>query len=95
MLTLSAESHQVDKEEKDGKIIRQERRYGRFLRRFEVGKTVSEDDISAKFETGVLTLRAPKVWEIAPESTRTPIQYNPSRKSGGGGKGGVVRVGTR
>ena len=74
ILTLSAESHQLDKEEKDGKVIRQERRYGRFPRRFEVGKTVSEDDINAKFEDGVLTLSAPKVREISPQSKRIPVQ---------------------
>lgn len=74
ILTLSAESHQEDKEEKDGKVIRQERRYGKFLRRFEVGKTVTEQDIHAKFEDGVLTLRAPKVRDIAPESKRIPVQ---------------------
>lgn len=60
ILTLEAESKQEDKEEKEGKIIRQERRYGKILRSFSVGESVHEGDISASFENGVLKLTAPK-----------------------------------
>ena len=63
VLTLSAESQQEDKEEKDGKIIRQERRYGKFVRSFNLGGEVEEDNISANFKDGVLTLKAPKLSE--------------------------------
>ena len=63
VLTLEAETEQEDKEEKDGRLIRQERRYGRFLRSFNLGGDIHEDDISARFEDGVLTLRATKLKE--------------------------------
>ena len=60
VLSIEAESRQEDKEEKDGKVIRQERRYGRFMRSFNVGSNVTEADITANFNDGLLTLSAPK-----------------------------------
>lgn len=60
ILRLEAETKQENVEEKDGKIIRQERRYGKFTRSFDLGPNVQESDISARFEDGVLTLVAPK-----------------------------------
>ena len=69
ILTIEAESHQEDKEEKDGRIIRQERRYGKFMRSFNLGSDVQQSDIHAKFKNGVLTLTAPKA-EPAIESSR-------------------------
>ena len=57
-----AASKGVDKEEKDkkGKLIRQERYSGSMQRSFYVGKGVTEEDIKAKFEDGVLKLEIPK-----------------------------------
>lgn len=60
VLVLEAEVRKEDKEEKDGKFIRQERRYGKLMRRFNLGEDVKEKDIDAKFEDGVLRLKAPK-----------------------------------
>ena len=52
----------ADKEDKDedGKYIRRERFYGTCKRSFYVGEQVTEEDIKAKFENGVLTLTIPK-----------------------------------
>jgi HSP20 family molecular chaperone IbpA len=60
-LSISA-SKGVDKEEKDkkGKLIRQERYSGAMQRSFYVGKGITEEDIKAKFEDGVLKLDIPK-----------------------------------
>ena len=60
-LSISA-AKGVDKEEKDkkGKLIRQERYSGSMQRSFYVGKGVTEEDIKAKFEDGVLKLDIPK-----------------------------------
>ena len=60
-LTVSAEKG-LDKDEKDkrGKMIRQERYSGSMQRSFYVGDAVTEEDIHAKFENGVLTLSVPK-----------------------------------
>ena len=60
-LSISANKG-IDKEEKDkkGKLIRQERYSGSMQRSFYVGKEVTEEDIKAKFEDGVLKLDIPK-----------------------------------
>ena len=73
VLTLEAESKQENQEEKDGKIIRQERRYGKFMRSFNLGGEVSESDISAVFKDGVLQLKAPKLKEAVPTQRRISI----------------------
>lgn len=74
ILTLEAESTQEDKEEKEGKIIRQERRYGKFMRSFNLGSEVHEEDINASFKDGVLTLKAPKMVEKEPVRRRIEIE---------------------
>ena len=73
VLTLEAETTREDKEEKEGKIIRQERRYGKFLRSFNLGGDVQEEDIKASFKDGVLKLEAPKVVEKPVERRRITI----------------------
>ena len=60
-LTVSA-AKGLDKDEKDkkGKLIRQERYAGSMQRSFFVGENLTEEDIKAKFEDGVLKLCIPK-----------------------------------
>jgi HSP20 family protein len=73
ILTLEAENSQEDKEEKEGRVIRQERRYGKFMRSFNLGGDVHEEDIKASFNDGVLRLEAPKVVEKVPQRRRIEI----------------------
>ncbi|MGR8918675.1 MAG: Hsp20/alpha crystallin family protein [Gammaproteobacteria bacterium] len=70
VLSIAAETRQEDKEEKDGKVIRQERRYGRFVRSFQIGEGVREEDIEASFNDGVLCLKAPKTKPEPPAEPR-------------------------
>jgi HSP20 family protein len=72
-LTLSASLEDEHKEEKEGKVIRRERRYGRFARSFYVGTGVTENDIKASFDKGVLKLEIPQKGEAEPERRRIPI----------------------
>ena len=60
-LTVSA-SKGVDKDETDkqGKVIRQERYAGAMQRSFYVGSALTEEEIKARFEDGVLKLCVPK-----------------------------------
>ncbi len=53
----------VDKDEKDnkGRIIRQERYAGAMQRSFYVGNALTEEDITARYENGVLQLNVPKM----------------------------------
>ncbi len=74
ILSIEAETRQEDKEEKNGKVIRQERRYGKFVRSFDLGNQVHEGDITANFDNGVLHLIAPKI----SEETLAPRRINVS-----------------
>lgn len=60
-LTVSA-AKGVDKDEKDkeGRYIRRERYSGSMTRSFYVGDSISEEDIKAKYEDGILSLSIPK-----------------------------------
>ncbi len=49
-----------EEKNKKGKVIRQERYTGSMQRSFYVGSAVTEEDIKAKFEDGVLKLNIPK-----------------------------------
>ena len=73
VLTLEAETRQEDKEEKEGKVIRQERRYGKYMRSFNLGQDVREEDIKASFKDGVLKLEAPKEKPVQPERRRIEV----------------------
>lgn len=73
LLTISAESRFEDKEEKEGRLIRQERRYGKFVRSFNLGTDVKDKDINAEFNNGLLKLTVPKVEEKSPVSKRIEI----------------------
>lgn len=60
-LTVTA-AKGLDKEEttKKGKVIRQERYVGTMQRSFYVGEALTETDIAAKLDQGVLSLNIPK-----------------------------------
>ena len=60
-LTISAKTN-TTREEKDenGKYIRKERYSGSCSRSFYVGDDVTQEDIRAKYENGILTLAIPK-----------------------------------
>ena len=60
-LTISA-AKGLDKDEKDkkGKYIRKERYAGDMSRSFYVGEGITQEDIKAKYEDGILRLSVPK-----------------------------------
>ena len=73
-LTISA-SKGLDKDEKnkEGKYIRKERYAGAMSRSFYVGGDVTEEDIKAKYEDGILRLSIPKK-EARQSRTRNTLQ---------------------
>ena len=75
-LTISA-SKGLDKDEKtkEGKYIRQERYAGACSRSFYVGDAVEPEDVSARFEDGILTISVPKnVKKQLPKNSAISIQ---------------------
>ena len=71
-LTISA-AKGVDKDQQDkaGKYIRQERYAGACSRSFFVGEAVKPEEVSAKYEDGILKLSVPKAGEKALPKTTT------------------------
>ena len=60
-LTISATTGSESEETaEEGRYIRRERYCGKYSRTFYVGDVVTEEDIKAKFENGVLLLNVPK-----------------------------------
>ena len=70
-LTIQA-SKGLDKEQKDkkGKYIRKERYAGSMRRSFYVGDAITEEDVHAKYEDGILKLSVPKKEAKAVEQTK-------------------------
>ena len=71
-LTISA-AKGLDKDEQDkkGKYIRKERYAGAMQRSFYVGDALTQEDIKAKFEDGILRLSIPKKDAKAVETKKT------------------------
>jgi HSP20 family molecular chaperone IbpA len=60
-MTITAETSQNnDQKDDNGKYIRRERYYGTCSRSFYVGENITEEDIKAKFENGILKISVPK-----------------------------------
>ena len=70
-LTIQA-SKGLDKDQKDkkGKYIRKERYAGSMSRSFYVGDAITEEDVHAKYEDGILKLSVPKKEAKAVEQTK-------------------------
>jgi HSP20 family protein len=74
VLTIEASTEEEKTEKEDGKVIRKERRSGKFMRSFNLGPGVKESDIDAKFKNGVLKLVVPKVKAQVVEPKRIDVK---------------------
>ena len=74
ILTVSAQ-HTENSEEKDkkGNYIRRERKYGSFVRSFDVSG-IREEDITAAYHDGVLELELPKATPTIPAARQIEIR---------------------
>ena len=66
-LTIEATVKETKNEDTDSHYIRRERFYGSYARRFYVGEGITEDEISAVYDDGILTVTIPDV-EAKPEN---------------------------
>ena len=60
-LTIKAEKHEEQEEDKKGRYLRRERYTGSISRTFFVGSEVTQKDIRARFEDGVLNITVNKI----------------------------------
>lgn len=77
-LTITGErSLENEKTDKDAGIYQQERSFGRFERNLPLPENVQTDEISAKYDLGVLTIELPKITPAAPapeNARKIPVQ---------------------
>jgi len=68
-LTISAAKglHKDEKDKDSGKFVRRERYAGSMSRSFYIGESIKQEDIHAKYESGVLKLSIPKIDMKKPE----------------------------
>ena len=73
ILTVRAERRSKVTEEEKDKVVRMERSYGAYTRRYDVSN-INAEGIRAKYENGVLQLTLPKKEELPPAARRIEIQ---------------------
>ena len=72
-LAISAKHKEESEEKKEGQFIRRERKYGSFMRSFDVSG-IDRENIKASYENGVLTLELPKQGQVPPVSQKIDIK---------------------
>ena len=69
----AAHNDNKDEKDKDGKIVRKERYTGAVERSFYVGDNITEDDVHAKFEDGMLLITLPDPEQNKPIENKKTI----------------------
>jgi HSP20 family protein len=67
VLHISAETKSEQEEKQAGRIIRQERHYGKYVRSLRLVNAVDEQKVKAKYKDGVLELVLPKSESVKPK----------------------------
>lgn len=73
VLTISAETRSETEEKEGERVIRQERRYGRYLRSLRLDKTVDDKKVKAVYKDGVLELTLPKAEAVKPKKITVDV----------------------
>ncbi|MDH3671202.1 MAG: Hsp20/alpha crystallin family protein [Gammaproteobacteria bacterium] len=74
VLTIRAESKEESEEKEKGRIIRQERRYGKYMRHLRLDNDVDEGKVKAHYEDGMLELVLPKLEAVQPKKIAVDVQ---------------------
>ncbi len=67
VLTITAESKSETEEKEGDRVIRQERRYGKYVRSLRLGKEIDDKKVQASYKDGILELTLPKAEEVKPK----------------------------
>lgn len=67
MLTITAETRKQHEEKEGERVIRQERRYGKYSRTLRLGTDIDEKKVRANYKDGVLELVLPKAEAVKPK----------------------------
>ncbi len=75
-LTISAKvSNETDESDKKTNYVHKERFYGECSRSFNIGESITEEDIKASFKNGILTVTFPKE-TVKEEQTKKYIEIS-------------------
>ncbi|ARN74637.1 Hsp20/alpha crystallin family protein [Oceanicoccus sagamiensis] len=73
-LTIEASNTVDNNEQTEAKTLRSERRFGKFVRSYNLGQDIDQAEIKAEFKDGLLTLTVPKAKE--PEIKQHKIEIH-------------------
>ncbi len=73
VLTINAETRSETEEKEGDRVIRQERRYGKYVRSLRLGKAVDEKKVKASYRDGILELILPKAEEVKPKKISVDV----------------------
>jgi HSP20 family protein len=73
ILTLSAESKNESVEKDGDRVVRQERRYGKYVRSLRLGTQVDAQNIKAQYKDGVLQLTLAKAESVKPKKINVDV----------------------
>ena len=74
VLTIGAETQSETVEKEGDRVIRQERRYGKYVRSLRIGKEIDEKRIKATYKDGVLELTLPKAETAKPKKISVGVE---------------------
>ena len=73
ILTISAETKSETEEKEGERVLRRERRYGKYVRSLRLGTQIEESKIKANYKDGVLELILPKAEEVKPKKITVDV----------------------
>lgn len=73
VLTICGETKSETEEKEGERILRQERRYGKYVRSLRLGTQVDEKGVKANYQNGVLELTLPKAEEVKPKKITVDV----------------------
>lgn len=74
VLTISGECRQASEDKEGDRLIRQERRYGKYMRSLRLGKEIDEKKVKANYKDGILELILPKSEEVKPKRITVDVK---------------------
>jgi HSP20 family protein len=73
VLTITAETRSDEEQKQGERIIRKERRYGKYVRSLRLGTQIDESKVKANYKDGVLQLTLAKAEEVKPKKISVDI----------------------
>jgi HSP20 family protein len=74
ILTIAGESRGESEEKEEGRVLRKERHYGKYVRSLRLGAHVDGRNIKASYRDGVLELVLPKAEEVKPKKIAVDVK---------------------